>query len=80
MKSKMPVASDFYADLLASNFVELKLSGAHAMGISKYQGLVNHDPFDRILLSAAETEGIPFMTGDLKLLDTGLPFILDANE
>lgn len=80
MKSQMPVAPDFYTDLLKSNFVELKLSGSHAMGISNYQGLVNHDPFDRILLSAAETEGLPFMTGDGKLLETKLPFILDANE
>lgn len=80
MKSKMPVAPDFYFDLLKNNFVELKLSGEHSMGISKYQGLVNHDPFDRILLAAAETEGLPFMTGDSKLLETKLPFVLDANE
>jgi PIN domain nuclease of toxin-antitoxin system len=80
MKSKMPVEPDFYTDLVKSNFIELKLSGLHAMGISKYQDLVNHDPFDRILLAAAESEGLPFMTADSKLLATKLSFVMDATE
>ena len=78
MKSSVPVPTNFYQDILDNGFAELKLTGGHALGIRNYSNLVTHDPFDRILLAAADSAGLPFMTGDKYILDLNLPFVIDA--
>ncbi|MDR2559097.1 MAG: type II toxin-antitoxin system VapC family toxin [Oscillospiraceae bacterium] len=56
----------FYSGLLGAGYQELPISGRHALLVSTLPPL-HKDPFDRILLAQATSEGIPFLTSD-KLL------------
>lgn len=62
--------SDFDVDpallrkgLVENGYTELAISGTHAIATSSL-ALVHRDPFDRILIAQAITEGIELLTSD----------------
>ena len=62
--------SDFRADpdplrrgLLNNAWVELPITSTHAVAVSRLPP-IHRDPFDRMLLAQAETEGITLLTAD----------------
>jgi prevent-host-death family protein len=40
--------------------------------------LYSHDPFDRALLAQALSRHLPFVTADEKIIELGLPLVIDA--
>lgn len=48
--------------------------------ISRFQALIGHDPFDRIILAQASKNGLRLLTSDRKLLSLGLDWVIDAQE
>jgi PIN domain nuclease of toxin-antitoxin system len=52
--------------LLDNGYVELPITSQHAVGIDALPPL-HKDPFDRLLLAQALTEGITLVTGDAQL-------------
>ena len=58
--------SFFYCGLLSAGYQELSITGRHALLVSTLPQL-HKDPFDRILLAQAASEGIPFLTVDRRL-------------
>jgi PIN domain nuclease of toxin-antitoxin system len=52
--------------LLNAGYQELQVTGRHTLLVSALPPL-HKDPFDRILLAQAVSEGIPFMTADAKI-------------
>jgi PIN domain nuclease of toxin-antitoxin system len=52
--------------LLESDFAELSITGPHVMAVADLPPL-HTDPFDRILLAQARTEGLILVTGDAAL-------------
>ncbi len=65
--------SDFLVDprvlrqgLLDNGYIELAISSLHAISVAGLPAL-HKDPFDRILLAQAISEGITLMTADTKL-------------
>ena len=56
-------AASFYHGLLGAGYQELPISGRHALLVSSLP-LLHKDPFDRILLAQAASEGIPLLTSD----------------
>ena len=73
--------SDFTVDsvelrrsLLINGYRELAVSGHHALAIAELPDM-HRDPFDRLLVAQAVTEGYLLATVDAKL--TGLPGVLD---
>jgi PIN domain nuclease of toxin-antitoxin system len=65
--------SDFQVDpqilrrvLLDNDYCELPLTGEHALTIAALPPL-HKDPFDRILIAQALSDGIPFVTADKEL-------------
>lgn len=52
--------------LLANGYVELPVSGAHAVEVSLLP-LLHGDPFDRLLVAQARVERITLLTGDKTL-------------
>jgi PIN domain nuclease of toxin-antitoxin system len=56
----------FRRGLLESDFAELTITGFHIMAVADLPPL-HKDPFDRILLAQARTEGLIFVTGDAAL-------------
>jgi len=61
------------------NANELKFSTEHAYILDSFPSLVGHDPFDRMLLAQAKSEGMIFLTADKVLLGLGLDFVVDAS-
>lgn len=57
---------------------ELPFLSSAGLAISNFESLIGHDPFDRMLLAQARSEGMIFLTADEKLLDLGLDFVVDA--
>jgi PIN domain nuclease of toxin-antitoxin system len=49
-----------------------------AQQIARFGALVNHDPFDRMILAQAAASGATLLTADARLLSLGLDFVLDA--
>ncbi|MCL2462641.1 MAG: type II toxin-antitoxin system VapC family toxin [Defluviitaleaceae bacterium] len=52
-----------YRGLLDNGYEELRITGKHALTVSSLP-LLHKDPFDRMLLAQAVSEGIPLMTAD----------------
>lgn len=62
--------SDFAVDpealcrgLLDNQYIEIPITGAHALVVGGLP-MLHKDPFDRILLAQAETEGMSLLTSD----------------
>jgi PIN domain nuclease of toxin-antitoxin system len=51
------------SNLLANNYVELPLLGEHAVRVKELPD-IHKDPFDRILIAQAVSEGATFLTSD----------------
>jgi PIN domain nuclease of toxin-antitoxin system len=71
--------SDFQVDaqqlrrgLLLHGYEELPITGEHAIAVRTLPSL-HKDPFDRILLAQAQTEGLTLLTVDRKLAAYGPP-------
>lgn len=47
---------------------------------SAFELWANQDPFDNMLLAQAKESGASFMTSDLKILSSGLEFVLDLTD
>ena len=56
----------FRRGLLESDFAELPITGPHVTAVADLPPL-HKDPFDRILLAQARTEGLILVTGDAAL-------------
>jgi len=56
----------FRRDLLGHGYTELPVTGLHAVAIDTLPPL-HKDPFDRLLLAQAMTEGITLLTTDARL-------------
>ena len=66
--------------LLSAGYQELPINGRHTLLVSTLPPL-HKDPFDRILLAQAISEGIPFLTSDKFLLQyPGSVIFAGANE
>lgn len=76
---KLSVDGDLAEVLRASGVAELKLSWEHA---SRYPDadLANKDPFDRVLVGQASSEGLRFLSADRAILAAQLPFVIDARQ
>lgn len=53
-------------ELLDNGYEELDVTGAHALAIDTLPP-IHKDPFDRLLVAQAITEGLTFLTSDLVL-------------
>ena len=58
------------AGLLSAGYRELGIEGRHVLALAALPAL-HGDPFDRILLAQAVTEGMTLMTADARLLAYG---------
>lgn len=80
MLGKVEVPRDLPTHLVTAGLVELPVTVEHTDAIRDVLGLTHHDPFDRLLLAQARTEGLTFLTADAAILDVGLPHVRSAQE
>lgn len=65
---------------VSGGLLELSFKTEHADGIKNFPSLVHHDPFDRMILAQAYSEGLFLLTADKTLLSLNLDYIVDARE
>lgn len=77
---KIKLAVDFESEIELARFSKLSVSFAHAQRISGLPAVHGHkDPFDRMLVAQAMSEGLMLVTADERL--SGYPVkILDARR
>lgn len=69
---------DLSEQLVGLGLRELPFTTDSAAAMTRFSGLIHHDPFDHMLVAQAATHGLTFETADRKLLALGLPHINDA--
>lgn len=74
---KLRIDGDLAASLRAAHLQELPITVDHALAVSTVD-LPHRDPFDRLLLTQADAEGMTFLTADAILLGTGCSDVRDA--
>lgn len=72
------LSETFEADVLKTGFLELPVTFIHSRAIADI-GLAQGDPFDKLLVAQAKTEGLLFLTADRSIIATGLPFVMDVS-
>lgn len=80
MIGHFPMPDDLFDDLDAIGLTPLPFTHDHARGLGDLPALARHDPFDRMLLAQALTEGLTFLTADRTLLGLDLGFVRDARR
>lgn len=60
--------------LMENGYRELPVTSAHAVAVSELPP-IHQDPFDRILVAQARTEGLTLLTSDAKVVAYGEPVI-----
>ena len=71
---------DFAERLVRLGMRELPLDAQSAAAITRFPGLMRHDPFDQLLVAQAVTHNLTLETADRKLLALGIPGIKDATS
>lgn len=67
----MPVTSECARDMaLKMGFIELPVRSRHGVGIAKLPGIHN-DPFDRMLITQARSDGLKLVSHDDKVIAYG---------
>ena len=80
LRGKNEKLDGIYQGLIESKLTELPFRSSHALALVRFAQLVQHDPFDRLILSQAAAENIGLITSDRVLLSLGLPWVIDASE
>lgn len=65
---KLSVPEDLVARVEAAGLEWLAVSPQHAWAVRSVSGLPHRDPFDRMLLAQAATEGLTLVTADALIL------------
>jgi PIN domain nuclease of toxin-antitoxin system len=80
LSGKLPKMDLLYAHLADNQIHEKPFNSVHALAASRFKNLDKHDPFDRMLMCQAAADDYLFITSDRKLLDLGLPWVIDSRE
>ncbi len=78
MLGRLALPPNLTAMMRRQGFEHLPLTSDHAAALARFPALMRHDPFDRILLAQAASERLLFVTGDQRLLDPELDWVVDA--
>jgi PIN domain nuclease of toxin-antitoxin system len=77
---KLRIAHRLTEALNDQGFLKLGFNNQHALEISRFESLAGHDPFDRLILAQAASEGFKLITADKTLLALGFDWVLDARD
>lgn len=80
MKGKLNLGQsvgEFIGELDAKS---LPLRVEDATEVYSFPSLLNHDPFDRLILATTRAHGAKLITSDQKLLDLGFDWVLDSSK
>ncbi|GAB3804179.1 type II toxin-antitoxin system VapC family toxin [Humibacter antri] len=65
----------FRRGLIEAGYVELDITSAHAVAVGELPA-IHSDPFDRMLVAQARSEGYTLLTSDKRVAEYGSPAVL----
>ncbi|TAM85031.1 MAG: PIN domain-containing protein [Jatrophihabitans sp.] len=77
---KLRAPDDLARSITDAGLIELPLTARQVAAMSAFPELARHDPFDRMLVAQAASDGLTFVTADTRLLGLGLDFLVDATQ
>jgi len=80
MLDKLTSGEELLEDISKAGLISLSFDSNQANTIRDFPSLARHDPFDRMLLSQAKTEGLILLTSDTVLLGMNLTYVVDSRE
>jgi len=80
MRKKIILPPDLLESLASLQVKVQSFSASHAFELGRFGSLVDHDPFDRMILAQASAERSQLITADHRLLSLDLDFVLDATR
>jgi len=80
MLGRLRLPDDFADQLQRQGVYHLPFTHRHAEAIPRFESLVRHDPFDRMILAQAAAEGGELLTADGRLLALGLDWVIPAAD
>jgi PIN domain nuclease of toxin-antitoxin system len=80
MLGKLSIPPDLPRRVVDQGLVLLSITAEHAACIADVPELVQHAPFDRLIVAQASHDGLQLLTADRVLLDLGRGFIVDATQ
>lgn len=80
MLGRITVDEDITELLQENGIIELAFVSQDSFELNRFGSLINHDPFDRMLLCQAVRSGFYFLTADAKLLSLRFSWIIDATK
>ena len=69
---KLDAPDDLEAQVASHSFVPLQITFTHAAAVANLP-LLHRDPFDRMLVAQAQTEGLTVVTRDPRIARYGVP-------
>lgn len=78
LKRKLPDLGNLHDQLVSQAIYEKSYNSNHSQELRTFTSLIDHDPYDRMLLAQASAENLTFITGDKKLLELGFTWIQDS--
>jgi PIN domain nuclease of toxin-antitoxin system len=80
MRKKISLPTDLIQSLERLQVKVQSFSADHALEITRFGSLIDHDPFDRMILAQASAERCQLLTADQRLLSLDLDFVIDATR
>jgi PIN domain nuclease of toxin-antitoxin system len=77
-KEKFTISDSLEALLENAGMAELRPNSSESKELSRFGSLLNHDPFDRMILAQASANNLTLLTSDRQLLSLGFEWIKDA--
>lgn len=78
LAGKWKIFPDYLDGFRGGGLIELPFTANDALALEQLGTLYGHDPFDRALLAQALSRHLPFVTADEKIIELGLPLVIDA--
>jgi PIN domain nuclease of toxin-antitoxin system len=80
MRKKISLPTDLIQSLERLQVKVQSFSADHALELTRFGSLIDHDPFDRMILAQASAERCQLLTADQRLLSLDLDFVVDATR
>lgn len=79
-KGKMTVLANFEELIDKAGILELRPISSDSKELTRFGTLLNHDPFDWMIMAQASANNLTLLTSDRHLLSLGFDWVLDARE
>lgn len=78
LSGRWKISPDYLNVFRKGGLLEISFSAEDVSALEQVGMLQGHDPFDRAMLAQALSRHLPFVTADEKIIELGLPLVIDA--